>query len=117
MIPVNNEEKILNLIEMMYSEFSSKFDNLEKEVLKNRESIAKLENEVLENRHSIVKLENNLTEKIRALFDSRAQINSKLDCLDEKIDKLQMDVNNLTIKTAYNDNRIIEISKNLKNAK
>jgi len=36
---------------------------------------------------------------------------------DDKIDRLQMDVNSISMKVSYNDSRIIEISKDIKKAK
>ncbi|SJZ38403.1 hypothetical protein [Garciella nitratireducens] len=44
-------------------------------------------------------------------------VNDKLDDIDEKIDKVQFDVNNLTMKVAQNDNTIIDLKRNLKNVK
>jgi hypothetical protein len=71
-----------------------------------------LENEVKENRKAIVSMENTLVNKIRGLYDNREVVNDKLDSLNEKVDKVQIDVNTLIIKNAYNDNRIIKLSKN-----
>ncbi|MBU3201633.1 hypothetical protein LL037_12290 [Clostridium estertheticum] len=34
--------------------------------------------------------------------------------IDDKIDRLQIDVNSIIMKMSYNDSRIIEISKNLR---
>ena len=88
---MNNEDKILNLLETMYSEFNKKFDSIDKK-------FDSLENNIKENRLAIVKLENNLTEKVKALYDSREVANDKLDSMDDKIDKLHLDINNLTMK-------------------
>ena len=56
-------------------------------------------------------MENNLTEKIRGLYDNREVIKDKLEEMNGKLDKLQVDVNSLTARTAYNENRIIELSR------
>jgi hypothetical protein len=37
--------------------------------------------------------------------------------MDNKIDDLRIDVNNLSIKAINNDNRIIEITRNLRSVK
>ncbi|MCB2358778.1 hypothetical protein [Clostridium estertheticum] len=37
--------------------------------------------------------------------------------IDDKIDRLQIDVNSISMKVSYNDSRIIEISKDLRKVK
>ncbi len=56
-------------------------------------------------------MESELSDKIRGLFDAREVTNDKLDIMDEKLDMLQLDVSNLTIKTAYNDKRILNLTR------
>ena len=61
------------------------------------------------------KIDSEITDKIRALFDDRQVMHEKVNEINEKIDRIQIDVNNITIKTLYHDNKIIEISKKLGN--
>ena len=92
-----------------------------KEIAKNREEIAKNTEGIASNRDAIekleLKIEAEISDKIRGLYDWREVINHRLDNLENKIDCLQFDVNNLTMKTISNDNRIIELNKKLKSAK
>ncbi len=63
---------------------------------------------------TVLKIEQEHGEKLSALFDGYKQNSEKLECLDEKVDMLQIDVNSLNIRTAYNDNRIIELSRKIR---
>jgi DNA anti-recombination protein RmuC len=63
---------------------------------------------------TVLKIEQEHGEKLSALFDGYKQNSEKLECLDEKVDKLQMDVNSLNIKAAYNDSRILELSRKIR---
>ena len=58
-------------------------------------------------------MDTEISDKVRALFDDRQLLHEKLDEISGKIDMLQLDVNNLTVKTVYHDNRIKELSKKL----
>lgn len=142
---MNNEEKMLNLMETMYTEFSKKFEAMDQrfeamdqrfEVMDQRfEAIDQrfdaidrrfdaidrrfesLENQVKENTQAIANIEATMNEKFGALFDWQKLSQQKFEELDEKIDKLQVSVNEISMKTTYNDSRIIELTRNLKNAK
>ncbi len=61
------------------------------------------------------KIDNEITDKIRALFDDRQIVHEKIDEISEKIDRVQIDVNNMTIKTLYHDNKILELGQKLSN--
>lgn len=135
---MNNEEKMLNLMETMYTEFSKKFEAMDQrfEAMDQRfEAIDQrfdaidrrfdaidrrfesLENQVQENTQAIANIEATMNEKFGALFDWQKLSQQKFEELDEKIDKLQVSVNEISMKTTYNDSRIIELTRNLKNAK
>lgn len=126
-----NEDKILHLLEKVYTEFSSKFDEFAKRFDAVEERIAGVEKRISGVEGKItgieekikhveeevkklgIKIDTEITDKIRALFDDRQLLHEKIDEIDEKIDMLQLDVNNLTVKTLYHDNRIKELSKKL----
>ncbi len=101
---MSNDDKILQLLETMYREMNQRFDKIEIKVDENSK-------EIQENRKAIINMENNLTEKIRGLYDNREVVKDKLEEMNGKLDKLQVDVNSLTARTAYNENRIIELSR------
>lgn len=136
------EEKVFSFLEKIYSELQETRKELKSEIGKNREEIAKNREEIAKNRKEIaknrkeiakntegiasnrdaiekleLKIEAEISDKIRGLYDWREVINHRLDNLENKIDCLQFDVNNLTMKTISNDNRIIELDKKLKSAK
>ena len=107
----NNE--MFELLTKIYSEFQSmksdvneRFDTLEGKV-------DNLESEV---RKTNVTIENEIKPKIEALFDGYKQNTETIDALTNKIDDLQMDVNNLTIRTLKNENNIINFSKITENS-
>ncbi|WZL73691.1 hypothetical protein QBE52_02845 [Clostridiaceae bacterium 35-E11] len=104
---MSNNSEMMNLLEKIYLELQQTKKELKDEISENRKSIIKLE--------SII--ESEISDKIRGLYDSREVINDKLDVLDEKMDKMQFDVNNLTMKVAQSDNTIIELKRNLKTVK
>ena len=95
----NNE--IFDLLTKMYSEvqemklgINGRLDNLENEVRKTN-----------------ITIENDIKPKINALFDGYKQNTEAITCLTNKVDDLQADVNNLTIRTLKNENSIIHLSK------
>ena len=59
-------------------------------------------------------IENEIKPKIEALFDGYMQNSEKIDTIDRKIDKLQLDVNSLTIRAVNNDTSIINLRNELK---
>ncbi len=56
-------------------------------------------------------------EKMLDFIEKIALMDEKLTLMDDKLDNLKIEVNSISMKTTYNDTRIIEISKDLKNAK
>ena len=78
----------------MKSDINGRFDNLEHKVDKTN-----------------IIIENDIKPKIQALFDGYKQNVEVINALTNKIDDLQTDVNNLTIRTLKNENNIINFSK------
>lgn len=83
------DDKVYDLLIKLYDEFNKRFDKVD----------GKLEN--VEGRLSKLgmKIDGEVTDMIRALFDDR-------EVMHEKLDNIQVDINNLSIKTANHDNRI-----------
>jgi predicted nucleic acid-binding Zn-ribbon protein len=104
---VDRDKQIYDLLEKIYVELQETKEELKSEIRDNRLAIVKLE----------TKIENEITDKIRGLYDAREVTNDKLDIIEEKMDKVQFDINNLTMKTAQSDNRIIELKRDLKPVK
>lgn len=88
-------------INSMKSNISERFDKLDGRV-DNLESIVRKTN---------VTIENEIKPKIDALFDGYKQNTEAIYGLTNKVDDLQADVNNLTIRTLKNENSIIHLSK------
>lgn len=88
-------------IKDMKSDINVRFDNLENKV-------DNLENEV---RKTNITIENEIKPKIEALFDGYKQNTEAIYELTNKVDYLQSDINNLTIRTLKNENSIINLSK------
>lgn len=90
--------KRLDTVESRLDGVESRLDSVEKKVTKTNVSI-----------------ENDVKPKIEALFDGYKQNTEAINELSDKIDDLQTDINNLTIRTLKNENNIIHFSKNIKN--
>ncbi|KNF08091.1 hypothetical protein CLPU_10c01460 [Gottschalkia purinilytica] len=101
---MNNEEKAYSLLEKIYFELQETKKELKSEIQENRKAMVKLE----------AKIEDEISDKVRSLYDNRELVNDKLNAIDDKLDNIQIDINNLTIKTAYNDTRIIKLTKESK---
>jgi len=103
-----DEEKILFLLEKINDKIGNlneTVNDLKLEMHTAKEEIRKLG----------TKIDSEITNKIRALFDDRQVMHEKVDEINEKIDRIQIDVNNITIKTLYHDNKIVELGKKLGN--
>ena len=103
-------DEVLDVITKMYAEMQKgfsrvdkRFEQIDKRFDKVDERIDKLEN--------LLRIEHEHGEKLSALFDGYKQNSEKLDILDKKADKLQNDMENLTMKTAYHDKRILELAE------
>ncbi|NLZ53496.1 MAG: hypothetical protein GX892_10170 [Thermoanaerobacteraceae bacterium] len=112
------ENKTYDLLIKMYSEFDKRFDTVDKrfdtidkrfDAIDKRFDATDVRLDNIEGRLSKLelKVEGEITEKIRALFDDRKVIH-------EKLDNIQIDINNLTAKTLTHDNKIIELSRKIK---
>lgn len=105
------ENKTYDLLIKMYSEFDKRFDTIDKrfDAIDKRFDATDVRLDNIEGRLSKLelKVEGEITEKIRALFDDRKVIH-------EKLDNIQIDINNLTAKTLTHDNKIIELSRKIK---
>jgi len=102
-----DENKIFEFMTKMYSEMQEGF----KENAKRFDSI---ENEI---KKIGVKIDDELIPTDKALLDGYKANAEHITIIDDKVDRLQIDVNAITMKVSYNDSRIIEISKDLKKAK
>jgi predicted nucleic acid-binding Zn-ribbon protein len=136
------EDKTFALLEKMYSEFlgfksemlsfkedtNKRFDNIDKKfdgIDKRFEDIDKRFEDIDKRFEGIdntlqkieIKIDGDITPKIDALFDGYNANSEKLDELNDKLEVVQYDINNLSMKVACNDNRIIEIKRDLKRAK
>jgi chromosome segregation ATPase len=122
------EDKTFALLEKMYSEFISFKEEMlgfKEETINNFKNIdARLQGvettlDVVETRlhKAEAKLDGEISNRINALLDGYKSNSEKLDEINDKADHLQFDVNNLSIKVANNDNRIIEINRNLRSVK
>lgn len=88
-------------INSMKSDMNERFDNLEGRV-DTLESVVRKTN---------MTIENEIKPKIDALFDGYKQNTEAIHVLTNKVEGLQADVNNLTIRTLKNENSIIHLSK------
>lgn len=101
---------MFELMEKMYIELQSIKSGQEK-----------IETDVFDIRNDIQKLGSKIDAEIipksEALLDGYKHNAEKLEEIDEKIDQLRIDVNSISIKTDFNDSRIIELTRDFKKAK
>lgn len=104
------DDKMFELMEKMYVELQglkSGQEQIKTDVSDIRKDIQKLGS----------KIDGEIAPKSEALLDGYKQNSEKLEEIDEKIDRLRMDVNSISIKTDFNDSRIIELTRDFKKAK
>lgn len=102
---MDKSNELFELMTKMYSDMQEGFSNVNKR-------IDKVENEVIKTN---ITIENDVKPKIEALFDGYKQNTEVINELADKVDDLQTDINNLTIRTLKNENNIISFSKSIKN--
>ena len=105
-----DENKIFGLLEKIYVEVQE----VKNEVQEIKNEVKEVKNEV---KKINVKIDGKLIPTDKALLDGYKDNAEHITIVDDKIDRLQMDVNSISMKVSYNDSRIIEISKDLKKAK
>jgi len=86
------EGKTFELLTKMYSEFSNRFDNVEKDIKGLEKDITGLKGDVRDLKSNVarieIKLEHNIEPKIEALFEDRDIVHKKLNSIEQKIDDL-----------------------------
>lgn len=98
-----DENRIFDLLEKIYIEVQSHGKRLD--IIEN--DVKKID----------MKIDGDLIPTDKALLDGYKANSEQIAVIDDKLDGLQMDVNSISMKVSYNDNRIIEISNGLKKAK
>jgi len=110
------EDKTFELLTKMYSEFSGRFDGMEKDIKGIKSDVTGLKSDVNELKSDVtglksdvkglksdvarigIKLEHNIEPKIQALFDDRDIIHGKLDSIEQKVDVLTSRVDKQDIR-------------------
>ena len=118
---MSDNDKLFDFMSKMYSEMQEGFKGLKteiksvkEEVKENTKKLDTLENEV---KKIGARIDGKLIPTNEALLDGYKDNAEHITIIDDKIDRLQIDVNTITMKVSYNDSRIIEISKDIKKAK
>ncbi|MBU3156891.1 hypothetical protein [Clostridium estertheticum] len=106
-----DENKIFEFMTKMYSEMQEGFKDIKTEVKENTKRLDAIENDV---KKLGVRIDGKLIPTSDALLDGYKGNSEHITIIDDKIDRLQIDVNSIIMKMSYNDSRIIEISKNLR---
>lgn len=112
---MNNENKALELLEMMYQEMKEGFNEIRNEM---NEGFKKLDDKIdtvdaKVDRTNII-IEHEITPKLEALFDGYNQHTEQINHIDTKIDVMQADIDHLTIKTLAQSDKIVDLSKRVK---
>lgn len=109
---MDKSNELFELMTKMYSEMQEGFSSVNQRLDKVENRLDKVENEVT---ITNITIENNIKPKIEALFDGYKQNTEAINALADKVDDMQADINNLTIRTLKNENNIINFSKVIKN--
>ncbi len=85
------DEKVFDLMEKMYIEFSKRFDNMEKDIKDLKGDVGSLKTDVGSLKTDVTKIntkiEHDLMPKITALFDGYKQNADKLDRIEKEVSK------------------------------
>ena len=112
-----DDNKMFDLLEKIYVEVQE----TKKEVKSHTDKFNNVDNRLdgLENeiKKLGVRIDGKLIPTSEALLDGYKDNSEHITIIDDKIDRLQIDVNSISMKVSYNDSRIIEISKDIKRAK
>ena len=112
-----DENKIFDLLEKIYIDVQE----TKSEVKNHTERFNNVESRLDTIQKEVKKLGITIDEKLiptdNAILDGYKDNAEHITIIDDKIDRLQIDVNSISMKVSYNDSRIIEISKDLKKAK
>ena len=106
-----SDDKMFEFMTKMYSEMQDGFKDIKTEVKENTKRLDAIENDV---KKLGVRIDGKLIPTSDALLDGYKCNSEHITIIDDKIDRLQIDVNSISMKVSYNDSRIIEISKNLR---
>ena len=110
-------EKLFEFMEKIYSQMQGGFKSVDVRLDKMDGRLDKMDGRLDRLEAGQLSLENKLEETRKTLFDGYIQNTEKLILLDKKVDRLQIDVNSLSLKTISNDTKIIELSQEFKRAK
>jgi peptidoglycan hydrolase CwlO-like protein len=112
-----DENKILDLLEKIYvavqdtkseiKNHTERFNNVENRLDTIQKEVKKLG----------ITIDENLIPTDNAILDGYKDTAEHITIIDNKIDRLQINVNSISMKVSSNDSRIIEISKDLKKSK
>jgi len=91
-------------------------DELRKMLIQIMEGHEQFKIELRKNTEAVIGMESKMMERTEALFDGYKSNTERLSEWSDKVDDLTISVNNLNIKTASTDNKIIEINRKI-NAK
>ncbi|KYH35571.1 hypothetical protein CLTEP_05150 [Clostridium tepidiprofundi DSM 19306] len=110
------EDKMFELMEKMYIELQG-LKKGQEELRVGQEELRVGQEELrIDVRKLGAKVDGEITDTIQALLDGYKQNAEKIESIDSKVDQLRIDVNNISMKTNYNDNRLIELTRRFKNA-
>ncbi len=82
------DDKTFDLLTKMYSEFTGRFDNVDKEITGLKRDVSGLKNDVSGLKNDVIRLENKIDTNSKALFDGYSQTYEKLLEVDRKVDRL-----------------------------
>ena len=120
---MSDDNKLFEFMTKMYSEMQEGFKevkSIKNEVSSIKNEVDSIKNEVNSIKDEVrklgIKIDSELIPTAVATLDGYKDNAEHILIIDDKIDRLRIDVNNISMKTIYNDSRIIEISRDLKKA-
>ena len=116
---MNNEEKILALLEQMRAETNARLDKLEAGQAKLEAGQAKLEAEVAVIKEDVrftkdtaILMENNYGDQIKGMWDAYSAVRDKLNEHSTTLARIERKVENLEARVRFHDHRLESLRQN-----
>ena len=118
---MSDNDKLFEFMTKIYSEVQEGFKELKTDVKSIKEEVKEITQRLdtieTDVKKLDIKIDSELIPNSVATLDGYKDNAEHITIINDKIDRLQIEVNSISMKTTYNDSRIIEISKDLKKAK
>ncbi len=103
-------DKLFELMSKMYGEMQQGFARVDEQFSRVDEQFNGIRTDIKELQEGQIRIE----DKLNIIYDQTARLTEFQTSTTERLDNLQLSVNNLEIKTLYTDNKIIDLSRKVR---